>query len=289
MTRPVDAVFIGDSWIDHIGHKTWPEILCRMRGWSYINVAEYGAVSSGCMNQVRSIPNNVVINENTTWIIGVGGNDILEGIYFNPGQNIRAIKEICSQSYGRNSQSAFYTKIATSITNNIANIITHVQTQYGAKNFIVSNNPISYKLPLCRILSTAFVPVFAERVINEVSRIMNRDLLRLPVQLFDQHKAYAQIVWNIDGFHPTNAGHRTLAQEADRQTRANAKMIVSAHEVGPSHCMHRMSRPLIPVFMGMFHAITMFPLCDPVVWYRINNIIRHERRHIRLTNYCTRT
>jgi lysophospholipase L1-like esterase len=276
----IDAVLIGDSWISHTGRITWPEVLCKRRGWSYINFAEYGAISSACINQLHTIPADALINDKTVWIIGVGGNDILENVYFNPKQNIRAIQEICSCTYGYRQPEIFYSGIAKTITDNISAFIKHMKIRFNAKKFIIASNPIAYELPLCNLVSNVCIPIFSQQVVNGISRIMNSDLQRIyrhpniDVRIFNQVRAYNSITWSVDGFHPTNKGHRALATEADIQIRSKLKLTVHGRKIYPSVAKYIVSRTLILANTSILHALTAFPLCNPIMWYHISNNIR---------------
>lgn len=230
---PVDAVFIGDSWVRKPGTRTWPEQLCRARGWSFINLGKSGAVSADGMDQLARLNARPdLVDNHTLWIIHIGGNDILRKIYKSPQGHAQCVHDMCQTHYSQNGNRksfSFYSDMSTALALNVRAIVHQARSRFGASRFLISHAPVSHDMPICSAIGSLCSINHGETIIFLLAKVL-REKIDLHVGgipgviMHDASPYHHMVEWCIDGFHPTDRGHRTLAIAANKTLIGTAEM-----------------------------------------------------------------
>jgi hypothetical protein len=218
MSKPVDVVLIGDSWVNMGTTKTWPILMCEMNNWSYINIGILGGTSKLCAEQMHVLQDklskhNKHTTSSTLWIIKHGGNDLLQGFTDQFGEVIRDISYILSAIYTHDcigwmyeamytkkqykcledmsennitsptSNHSFCVRCANEIANNTIFIMDMAMVKFKATNFYVISVPTSDVMPICKWTLSMCTLFYSRPISNVVSIIMDYALVR-EVEIF---------------------------------------------------------------------------------------------------------
>lgn len=250
-THHVDAVMIGDSWVDcaWCGFNTWPMLLALKSNWTSLNVGKCGTVVADTIEQLETVITQLdelggETDENTLWIVHSGGNDVLFGLLpFYVQMTLDVIRMHIILSIGGNAalqkwllfagedSCAWFTyfprggdKVAVDITA----FLETLKARCNAKRFLVASNTISSAMPLCRTMSSIVTPVYGLRILDMIALIISSRLTAklakfendngtdVKVYFFDEGEVCVDrrldIKWRHDKFHPLEDGYDILAQ-----------------------------------------------------------------------------
>jgi len=196
----LDAVLLGDSWVDSVwgnSVETWPVRLCKHRRWCFLNVAQAGTTTASVGQAQLDVieqqlqEKNLVTDNETLWILHAGGNDMLHRL---PADWLQVEMDVVRMHVarttalggslmrdwllaGEKSKSTFtrgssmFGRNATLIADRTAVAMNNMKQRFGAKKFLVSSNTISSAMPLCRALSFAVTPFRGRTVLDCIALI----------------------------------------------------------------------------------------------------------------------
>lgn len=218
-TNMVDAVFLGDSWLDDKWneHKTWGTIVSESEGWSYLNLSKAGCTTDYILDIIKTYPGLKNTKISTQWIIHIGGNDLLYWVIKNPS---RITYDIWKR------EKHFFKNKGEEIALRIHHIAEYIITHYGATKITISSNTACHGVPLCRAFGLFYTPFTTLRHMNVITAEVNLALLRIVTHLvrihprvnftfYNECKTCIEnqgMSWKWDLFHPRERSHFILAE-----------------------------------------------------------------------------
>ena len=218
-TYMVDAVFLGDSWLDDKWneHRTWGTILAESEKWSYLNLSKAGCTTEYIMDTIKTHPGLRNTDASTQWIIHIGGNDLLYWVIKNP---FRITYDIFKR------EKPFFKNKGEEIASRISHIVEYIITHYGATKITISSNTACYGVPLCRAFGLFYTPFTTRQHMDLITAEVNLALLRITEHLINIHPQVrfsfynecktcieeSKMSWKWDLFHPCKQSHGILAE-----------------------------------------------------------------------------
>lgn len=217
-TYMVDAVFLGDSWLDDTwnGHKTWGTILAESERWSYLNLSKAGCTTDYILDTLKTHPGLKNTDASTHWIIHIGGNDLLYWVIENPS---RIIYDVWKRD------KHFFKNKGEEIALRISHIVEYIIIHYGAISITISSNTACYGVPLCRAFGLFYTPFTTRQHMDLITGEVNLTLLRVIEHLSHTHPRVIfsfynecktcieeRMSWKWDLFHPMERSHSVLAE-----------------------------------------------------------------------------
>jgi hypothetical protein len=267
----LDAILVGDSWVRVGNVKTWPELMCKMNNWKFINIGVMGAKSSVCFDQLDKLQQkldhgNYVINEHTLWIIRHGGNDVLRSTHGKSNVILSDSIKIFRTKYGKmdsawmrseTDEPVYFPMHANMVAKNTTEFMNIVIYLYNAKKFIIIPSPVSIQMPLCKYLFSIGTPMYAKTALDSISYIMQyalyRDLIllkqthRVHISMFDETLYFSQVTWTWDGFHLGARGRQVMANAANTYYHDLVEFVAPVYTKSP-HVGHYTSAIISTAF-----------------------------------------
>lgn len=239
-SRILDVIIIGDSWVDGIWNNTpmWPELLCKKKNWSFLNVGVAGTCIHDCYKQLKIVKQKIKkhkleINENTLWIIHSGGNDLLFKLFHNYPKILFDIIRLYSSYYlglppkWFTDSFTFFPKESKNIAKDTIKLMTKIKNTFNAKHFIITSNTASSALPLCNYLSYCVSPYNATYILDSISIFLGyfmtyylnkfEEKTKLNILFFDEQsvciKHKDKMSWASDYFHPCGISNDIISNE----------------------------------------------------------------------------
>jgi hypothetical protein len=248
MVKIVDVILIGDSWVRMGNTKTWPEEMCTLNNWTFINIGLMGGTSKMCVAQMDTLQTrldelNYATNENTLWLIRHGGNDLLIPMCNDYNLSVLDTIKIFKTKYGNmntrwlTKPSSFYTSCAHNVSQNTTNIMEIAKHKFNALNFLVVLSPVSNDLPICNWVFTVATIFYSKIISDTLAYIMHASLYRelaifknrhnSTITMFDETPFYSSMSWTWDGFHLRLPGVKKMAIESSTYNHKKNNTLIS--------------------------------------------------------------
>jgi len=248
-TRLLDAVLIGDSWVDSVwsNKKMWPEVMCGSKSWAFLNVGVAGTCVADCHVQLVAIKSQLEelkleTDDKTMWIIHSGGNDLLFGLLeCHPQIVLDVIRLHLSRCLGWNNQwllrgentskwLTYFPVGAENVALETLGLLREIKKLFNAQNFLVASNTTSSAMPLCKYCSYFVTPIRGPAILDSIALILSHRLVVVlksfeeeqrdstRVTFFDEQAACVasseRMTWAKDAFHPGDQGNIILSRSA---------------------------------------------------------------------------
>ena len=248
-TRRLDAVLIGDSWVDSVWSNTkmWPEVMCGLKNWAFLNVGVAGTCVADCHVQLEAIKSQLEelqleTDHETLWIIHSGGNDLLYGLLeCHPQIVLDVIRLHLSRCLGWNNQwllkgentskwLTYFPIGAQNVALETLGLLREIKRSFNAQKFLVASNTTSSAMPLCKYCSYFVTPIRGSAILDGIALILSHRLVAVlksfekeqqgsvRVTFFDEQAACVasseRMTWAKDAFHPGDQGNMILSRSA---------------------------------------------------------------------------
>lgn len=284
--RRLDAVLIGDSWVDSVWSNTqmWPEIMCGLKQWAFLNVGVAGTCVADCHVQLKAIKIQLKelelkTDDKTLWVIHSGGNDLLFGLIESyPQIVLDVIRLHLSRCLGMNTQwllrgenmskwLTYFPIGGQKVAEETLGLLREIKRMFNAKNFLVASNTTSSAMPLCRYCSYLITPFRGSAILDGIALILGQRLTAVlksfeeegngsvRVTYFDEQATCVasreRMTWAKDAFHPGDKGNIVLSKSALEVLKDSEPIAaVASRKLDELHSQCRRSG-LMSVFYGV--------------------------------------